>query len=370
MSQNLIYKIGLTLVKGVGDIVAKQMLQKVEDVEVLFREKKHLLQRISGMTPRIVDSLQDPQVLIRAEEELNFIQKNNIQVFFFQDDDYPQRLCDCIDSPVLLYFKGNTNLNAAKIISIVGTRQATGYGKETTEKIISGIADIYPETLIVSGLAYGIDIIAHKAAMNAGLPTVAILAHGLDRIYPPLHRNYAVSMLSNGGLLTDFLSKTDPDRQNFVKRNRIVAGIADCTLVVESAVKGGALITADIASSYGKDVFAIPGNINNIYSQGCNKIIKENKAALVENAEDICQFLNWEAKTGKTPDAVQQTLFIELNEQEQTIYDLLKQHKEGLQINLLASQINIPISRLSMILFELEMKSAIKCLPGGVYRIV
>ncbi|MDR0541173.1 MAG: DNA-processing protein DprA [Dysgonamonadaceae bacterium] len=370
MCQSLVYKIGLTLVKGVGDIVGKQLLQAVEDAEVLFKEKKRLLERIPGITSRILASLQDPQILIRAEQELHFIQKNNIQALFYDDDNYPKRLRECVDSPVLLYFKGNTNLNATKIISIVGTRRATDYGKESTEKIVTEMAGIYPETLIVSGLAYGIDIIAHKAALKAGLPTVAVLAHGLDRIYPPLHRNIAVSMLPNGGLLTDFMSRTNPDRQNFVKRNRIVAGIADCTLVVESAIKGGALITAEIASSYGKDVFAIPGKINSPCSQGCNKIIKGNKAALVENATDIIQALCWETKSVKTPDAIQKTLFIELTGQEQPIYNLLLQYKNGLQINLLAIQLDIPISRLSMTLFELEMKGIIKCLPGGVFKII
>jgi DNA processing protein len=369
MNQSLIYKIGLTLVKGVGDIVAKQLLQTVNDAEVLFREKKRLLERIPGITSRILASLGDPQILIRAEQELNFVQKNNIQVFFFDDDNYPKRLRDCIDAPVLLYFKGGANLNAAKIISIVGTRHATDYGKEVTETIISEMAGIYPEMLIVSGLAYGIDIIAHRASLKSGLPTVAVLAHGLDRIYPPMHRNIAVDMLSDGGLLTDFMSQTNPDRQNFVKRNRIIAGVADCTLVIESAVSGGALITAEIASSYGKDVFAIPGKINAPYSRGCNKIIRENKAALVESAADIVQALCWETKAGKVPDAVQQSLFIELNEQEQAVHNLLLQHREGLQVNLLAIQLDVPVSRLSMTLFELEMKGIVRCMAGGVYRI-
>jgi DNA processing protein len=368
-NQNLLYNIGLTLVKGVGDIIAKQILQSVGDAEVLFKEKKRLLERIPGITPRILTSLQDPDVLNRAEKEIDFIRKNNIQPLFFKDDHYPKRLNDCIDSPVLLYCKGNVELNPSKIISIVGTRRATEYGKEVTEKIVSEMAGIYPDTLVVSGLAYGIDVIAHKAAMKAQMSTIGVLAHGLDRIYPPLHRNIAVSMLQHGGVLTDFLSQTNPDRQNFVKRNRIVAGISDCTLVVESALKGGALITAEIASSYGRDVFAVPGRINSLYSQGCNKIIKENKAALVESAEDIIKAMCWETKVEKSPAAIQQQLFPNLNEQEQLLYNILSQYREGLQINLLAIQTNLPINKLSMALFEMEMNGVVRCLPGGVYRV-
>jgi DNA processing protein len=367
-NQNLLYNIGLTLVKGVGDIIARQILQSVDDAEVLFKEKRRLLERIPGVTPRILNSLQDPDILNRAEREIDFIRKNNIQALFFKDDDYPKRLNDCIDSPVLLYYKGNIGLNSSKVISIVGTRHATEYGKEITEKIVSEIAGIYPDTIIISGLAYGIDVMAHKAAMKVRMPTIGVLAHGLDRIYPSLHRNIAIDMLQHGGLLTDFLSQTNPDRQNFVKRNRVVAGISDCTLVIESALKGGALITAEIASSYGKDVFAVPGKINSLYSQGCNKIIKENKAALVESAEDIVRAMCWEAAFEKAPTAIQQQLFVNLNEQEQLLYNLLSQYREGLQINLLAIQANLPISKLSMILFEMEMKGVIRCLPGGVYK--
>ncbi|MDR1121267.1 MAG: DNA-processing protein DprA [Dysgonamonadaceae bacterium] len=368
-NQNLLYNIGLTLVKGVGDIIAKQILQSVGDTEVLFKEKKRLLERIPGITPRILNSLRDPNVLNRAEKEIDFIRKNSIQALFFKDEHYPKRLNDCIDAPVLLYCKGNVELNPSKIISIIGTRHATEYGKEVTEKIVSEMAGIYPDALIVSGLAYGIDIIAHKAALKAQMSTIGVLAHGLDRIYPPLHRSIAVSMLQHGGVLTDFLSQTNPDRQNFVKRNRIVAGISDCTLVVESALKGGALITAEIASSYGRDVFAVPGRINSLYSQGCNKIIRENKAALVESAEDIIKAMCWETKVEKVPTAIQQQLFPNLNEQEQLLYNILSQHREGLQINLLAIQANLPISKLSMTLFEMEMNGVIRCLPGGVYRV-
>jgi DNA processing protein len=368
--QDLIYKIGLTLLKGVGDIVAKQLLRTVEDPELLFKEKKRLLERIPGITSRILNSLQDPEILIRAEQEMNFILKNNLRTLFFGEDDYPQRLKECVDAPVLMYYKGNVNLNVPKIISIVGTRHATEYGKEITERIVAEMAAIDPDILIVSGLAYGIDVTAHRAALKAQLPTVGILAHGLDRIYPPRHRDTAVRMLSNGGLLTDFVSRTEPDRQNFVRRNRIVAGMADCVLVVESALKGGALITAEIAASYSRDVFACPGKIDSIYSQGCHKLIKENKAALAEDANDIVRAMRWGTNTEKKPEAVQQDLFVDLDEQEQALYDLLLPENDGLHINQLSIRTDTPVSRLSMKLFEMEMKGVIKCLPGGVYKIV
>ncbi len=368
-NQNLLYQIGLTLAKGVGDIIAKQLIESVENIEILFKEKKRLLEKLPGVTLRLAESIQNPEVLRRAEREIEFIQKNRIQTFFYTDENYPQRLKECIDSPIVLYYKGNADLNAKKIISIVGTRHATAYGKETTEKLLSEIAVFYPDIVIVSGLAYGIDVFSHKAALKESLPTIAVLAHGLDRIYPQQHKNTAVEMLQKGGLLTDFISETNPDRQNFVKRNRIVAGISDCTIVVESATKGGALITAEIASSYGKDVLAIPGKINAHYSKGCNKLIKENKAALVENAEDIIKTLCWEdIKKEKSIGPVQTNLFPDLSEEEQKLYKILSQGE--LQINLLSLQSNMQVSKLSAYLFEMEMKGIVKCFPGGVYKLL
>ena len=367
--QDLIYKIGLTLVKGVGDVIAKQLIKAVDNnIEQLFREKKQLLERLPGISSRIVSSLQDPEVLRRAEQELKFIQKNRIRMLFINDADYPQRLRDCIDSPVLLYYKGNADLNTQRIISIVGTRHATEYGRNIIEQIVSGLAAFYPDLLVVSGLAYGIDIIAHREALNFGLNSIGVLAHGLDRIYPSQHRNTAINMIENGGLLTEFISGTNPDRQNFVMRNRIVAGMSDGTLVVESAIKGGALITSDLAFGYGRDVLAIPGRHSDVYSQGCNKIIKENKAALVESAEDIVKALCWDAVTPTKQKApVQTQLFSDLTEQEQVVYDILRINE--LQLNLLSIQCDMPIHRLTSLLFEMEMKGIVRCLPGGIYKI-
>jgi DNA processing protein len=267
----------------------------------------------------------------------------------------------------MLYFRGNADLNAEKIISIVGTRNATHYGKEVTETLIEDISKTYPETLIVSGLAYGIDIYAHRGALRSRLPTLGVLAHGLDRIYPSSHRNTAVEMLENGGLLTDFISQTNPDKQNFIKRNRIVAGISDCTVVVESAGKGGALITSGIAESYSRDVFSVPGRTTDVYSQGCNALIKDKKAALITSAEDIFREMCWN-KEKKKP-VVQRAIFVDLNPEEQKVVDLLSK-SDSMQFNLIGLELDVPVSKLSALLFELEMKGVIRCMPGGLYRLI
>lgn len=366
--QNLIYQIGITLVKGIGNIIAKQILENLRDPEFLFKEKPRVLELIPGISNKIIREIKNPEVLKQAEKEINFIEKNKIQALFITNPAYPQRIKECIDSPVMLYFKGNVNLNATKVISIVGTRHATSYGKEVTYTLLKDLSVHYPDMLIVSGLAYGIDIAAHKAALQENLPTVGVLAHGLDRIYPYPHRETACRMIENGGLLTDFISGTNPDRQNFIKRNRIVAGISDCTIVVESASKGGALITANIANSYNKDVFAIPGKTNDIYSIGCNCLIKEKKAALVESAEDVMREMCWNKSQEEKPKTIQRTIFYDLSPEEQSIIEMLLK-VENIQLNILAIELNMPVSKLSVLLFNLEMNGVIRCLPGGMYRL-
>jgi len=367
-NQNLIYQIGITLVKGIGNIIAKQIVENLENPELLFKEKPRLLERIPGISSRILQEIKNPEVLKRAEQEILFIEKNKISPFFITEPGYPQRLKEYVDAPMILYYKGNADLNASKIISIVGTRHATSYGKEITQTLLKDLAVAYPDVLVVSGLAYGIDIAAHKAALQENLPTVGVLAHGLDRIYPFQHRSIAVEMLGNGGLLTDFPSGTNPDRQNFVKRNRIVAGISDCTIVVESASKGGALITANIASSYNKDIFAVPGKTNDLYSQGCNKLIKEKKAALVENAEDVMREMCWDKVKEEKPQAIQRTIFYDLSPDEQSVMDILSK-TESMHLNILAIELNMPVSKLSVVLFDMEMNGIIRCMPGGMYRL-
>jgi DNA processing protein len=368
--QNLIYQIGITLVRGIGNIIAKQIIDNLDDISLVFIEKKHLLERIPGLSRRIIAEIHQPEVLKRAEQEIRFIEKNKVIPLFITDSDYPNRLRECVDSPVMLYYRGNTDLNTAKIISVVGTRSASAYGRDMTEQLIHDVKGKFPDTLIVSGLAYGIDFFAHRAALRENVATVGVLAHGLDRIYPSIHRTTAVEMLNKGGLLTDFMSETNPDRQNFVKRNRIIAGIADCTIVVESAEKGGALITANIADSYNRDLFAYPGKADDRYSAGCNSLIKYRKAALVTSARDVFREMNWDAETrlaGRP--AVQRSLFIDLNPEEKMVFDLLS--KAGnLQLNSLAIELNWPVSQLSGVLFELEMKGIVRCKPGGVYGLV
>jgi DNA processing protein len=367
-NQDLIFRIGITLIKGIGAITARQIIENLGDASTLFQEKAWRLEQVLGISRKIITEIHRPEVLRRAEQEAAFIEKSKITPLFIQDDNYPHRLKDCVDAPIILYFKGKADLNTQKVISMVGTRNASPYGKEMTEHLVRDIAEAYPETIIVSGLAYGVDICAHKAALKSSLPTVGILAHGLDRIYPSLHRNVAVEMLEQGGLLTDFISGTKPDRQNFVKRNRIVAGIADCTVVVESAVTGGALITAGIAGSYDRDVFAIPGKTTDVYSAGCHSLIKNHKAALITCADDIFREMNWNDTQKQRQPVVQRNLFPDLTPEEQAVTKLLT-GKDGTQLNTICIELNMPISQLSPLLLELEMKGVIRCMPGRMYRL-
>ena len=370
MTDKRIYQIGLTMINGVGDILARHLLQALGEAEAVFTEKQQLLGRIPGIGSNIAAEIKRPEILQRAEKELAFIEKNNISCYYLTDTDYPVRLRECPDAPILFYFKGNTNLDATRIISIVGTRNATEYGRELTESLIKDLAKVIPDLLVVSGLAYGIDICAHRNALYNRLPTVAVLAHGLDRIYPSCHRNTAVEMLESGGLLTDFPSGTEPDRPNFLRRNRIVAGISDCTIVVESAEKGGSLITAELAEGYHRDCFAFPGRINDEYSKGCNRLIRDNKASLLLSAEDLVQAMGWNIPTTSSEKVnVQRSLFLDLSEEEQKIVSILE--KQGnLQINSLVVEADIPVHKINAILFELEMKGVVRVLAGGMYQLL
>lgn len=368
MPEKQLYQLALTMIKGVGGQTARQLLQAVGDEKAIFTEKKSLLEKIPGIGSTTSSEILRPEVLQRAEKEMAFIEKNKITTFFYTEDAYPFRLKECDDAPLLFYFKGNTNLNATKIISIVGTRHASEYGIDNTECLIRDLSIQYPGLLIVSGLAYGIDIAAHRAALKHGLPTVGVMAHGLDRIYPPAHRNTAVNMLGNGGLLTDFPSETNPDRPNFVKRNRIVAGLADATIVIESAEKGGSLITADIAFSYGREVYSFPGRTTDEYSKGCNSLIRQNKAGLITSAPDLISALCWDTEYKATSLPQQISLIFDLTKEEELILSCLKTEK-SLQINQLSAILELPINQLSPILFNLEMQGILKNMPGGVYKL-
>lgn len=368
MTDKQIYQIGLTMINGVGDILARQLLQTLGDAEAVFAEKKHLLERIPGIGSVLAAEIKSPDVLLRAEKEVAFIEKNQITCYFLTDETYPSRLRECPDAPVLFYFKGNADLNATHMLSIVGTRHATEYGREQVDVLIKELAASFPDLLIVSGLAYGIDICAHRNALKNKLPTVAVLAHGLDRIYPPAHRGTAVELLEQGGLLTDFPSGTEPDKPNFIKRNRIVAGLPEAVVVIESAEKGGSLITADIAFSYDRDIYCFPGRVTDTHSRGCNNLIRQNKAGMITSATDLVAALGWDAVTKPVCQKVVQTelLFPEDDRHAQLI--AIISGRAEIHINELSVETGIPVQQLTTALFELEMNGLVKSLPGNRYR--
>jgi DNA processing protein len=324
------------------------------------------LQKIPGIGEVNAHRVKDKNLFVQAEKEIRFIEKNGIQPWFYTDKEYPRRLKNCPDAPILFYSKGNMNLNTAHVLSIVGTRNATNYGKQICEELIQQIAERNYNVMIVSGLAYGIDIQAHKSAIKFGLPTVGVVAHGLDKLYPSLHAEIARKMTENGGLVTDFPSGTKIDPSNFIRRNRIVAGLADATVVVESAERGGALITAEIASSYNRDVFAFPGRAGDVYSKGCNQLIRNSGANLIEGIDDLEFFMGWEKASKNKP--VQSSLFVELNPDEEKIVGLLREHSE-LFVDQISSELTLPVSRVSALLLNLEFKNVLVSLPGKMYKL-
>ena len=365
-----LYSIALTMVPGIGHIGAKRLVSEAGSARYVFRNRKELPELIPDINQRVVDALDCPQAVVRAGRELDFIRKKNIRCLTFIDEDYPSRLRECDDAPIVLFFKGNADLNSLHILNMVGTRHATGYGTQLCASFLHQLKALCPDVLVVSGLAYGIDIHAHREALANDLPTVGVLAHGLDRIYPYVHRKTAIDMLDNGGLLTEFLTETNPDRHNFVSRNRIVAGMCDATIVVESAEKGGSLITAELAEGYQRDCFAFPGRVADEYSKGCNQLIRDNKASMILSAEDFVSAMG--GNTGAHPvktENVQRSLFLDLSEEEQKIVSILA--KQGsLQINTLVVEADIPVQKMSALLFELEMKGVVRVLAGGMYQLL
>lgn len=367
--EKLLYQIALTKVPGVGDIVGKNLLSIVGEPEAIFKSTKTSLNAIKGLTQKVVNEILNPKILQEAEAELNFVRKHEIQTYFTGEEGYPQRMADCVDAPLLLYYKGTEDFNKQKVISIVGTRNSTRYGADFCDAFLKDIASQFPDVLVVSGLAYGIDILAHRASLANNLPTIGVLAHGLDRIYPTVHRQTAMDMVAHGGLLTEFPSQTEPDRFNFVRRNRIVAGMVDAVLVIESNIKGGSLITAEIASSYCKDVFALPGRVTDIRSEGCNKLIESKKAEILISAEQFVKQMNWgseNSKIGKMPK--QQQLFFDLSPEETAIIDKLGQ-EGAMHIDQLSKSLNISAFDLFSLLMELEMKGAVNTLAGSFYEL-
>lgn len=361
---SLVHKIALTLIKNVGSRQAKKLLQAFGNAEAIFEAKKDKLLKIEGIGEKIASSILNTDALVQAQQHLAFIVKHNIEVLFYTDANYPQRLLECYDAPVLLYFKGNANFNQQRVISVVGTRNATVYGKELCKRLIE-VLEPY-DVLVVSGLAYGIDVKAHKESLSFKIPTVGVLGHGLDRIYPPAHAEVARHMIGNGGLLTEFLPGTRPDKENFPKRNRIIAGLCDVLIVVEASKKGGALITADIANSYFKDVYAFPGRTTDLYSEGCNFLIKTNRAGLINDANDLIYYLGWEDKITKR-NGGQVVLPLSLTESEVLIVKALRDNT--MDVDQLSRTTNLLQSQLVMALLTLEMQGIVIMLPGKCYQL-
>jgi DNA processing protein len=366
MTPDLLYQIALTLIPNIGDVHAKALVSIYGDAQSVFKAKKKELEAIEGIGTIRANSIKAFTDFTNSEAEIKFIEKYKIAPLFITGKNYPQRLLNCYDSPVLLYYRGTADLNTSKIVSIVGTRSNSEYGKSVCEKLIEELTE--QNILVVSGLAFGIDTIAHKAALKNNLQTVGVLAHGLDRIYPTQNKTLAKQMTEQGGLLTDFISNTNPDKQNFPKRNRIVAGICDALVVMESGKKGGSLITAELANGYNKDVFAIPGKTTDTKSEGCNYLIKQNKASLITGAADLIELMNWDPKE-KTTKKKQRELFIELTPDEKIIVDILQQ-RESIQIDELYFKSGLSSSAAATALLMLEMQNVVQSLPGKVYKII
>ena len=363
--QDLLYLLALQRIEGVGDIMAKKLLAHFGSAETVFNTKASQLAAIDGVGSVLLKKLKDKSVFEKATQELEFIKANEINVVYFQDKDYPERLKHCIDGPLLLFTAGNINLKNRKIISIVGTRQITSYGTEFCRKLIEDLAPLDP--VIVSGFAYGVDIVAHQLAMENNLQTIGVLAHGLNQIYPKTHKKYVAKVEQNGGFMTEFWSSSNPDKENFVRRNRIVAGMSEATIVIESADRGGSLITANMANDYNRDVFAVPGRVTDKYSQGCNNLIKTQKANLLTSAADLIYILNWDIQKESKP--VQKQLFVSLDDDEQKVYDyLLKTGKELMDI--IALRCDFPIYKISGMLLNMELKGVIRPLPGKLFEAI
>lgn len=362
--QELIYLLALQKVPNIGDISAKKLLRTLGSAEAIFKSTKKELKLIEGFGDLKINSIHDSSYMEEAEQELLFIEKENIKVRYFEDRNYPDYLKHCIDAPILLFQKGNIDLAHKKIISIVGTRKVTTHGVAFCEQLIEELAPLNP--VIVSGFAYGVDICAHKAAMAHGLQTIGCLAHGLDQIYPKAHAKYENEVMNHGGFMTDFWSGSHFDRKNFLKRNRIIAGLSEATIVIESAEKGGSLVTADIANSYNREVFAVPGRNTDQLSKGCNNLIKTQQARLLTNVADLVYVLNWDIRDQKK----QQTqLFVELSTEEQFVFDTLKKLGKS-EVDVLALQCKLPTFKLNPILLALELKGVVRPLPGKQFEVI
>ena len=373
MNSELYYTLALTRMTGFNFTVALQLYQELGGGRAVYDHRRDLLDVLPDCSPRLVAALQDwDSALARADQELAFIEKHHIKALLLGQPDYPQRLSECPDAPIVLFYMGEADLNQQRVINIIGTRHATPYGHDLIRHLVADLKTMGIMPLVVSGLAYGIDVCAHREALSQGMETVGVLAHGLDELYPPRHRETAKQMLHQGGLLTEYMSETRADKVNFVKRNRIVAGVSDATILVESAVRGGGLITCGIAQDYNRAVFAFPGPVGAPYSEGCNQLIRNNGAQLITSAQDLVESLGWQTalQLQQAKQAgIERSLFVDLSAEEQTVVDVLRQSGD-IQLNILAVKTNIPIGQLTALLFQLEMKGIVRPLAGGNYHLL
>jgi DNA processing protein len=360
----LFYQIALTHVPQVGPKTARGLIARFGSAEAIFKASLKDLQSAELRSNIDLNIFKDPDVLDKAEKELEFVEKNNIRLLFCNAPDYPQRFLYCDDAPILLFYKGNANLNAQKVVAVIGTRKNTDYGQRVTEDLMKGLEG-QEDLLIVSGLALGIDTIAHKASLRSGLPTVGVVGHGLHTIYPSSNRELASEMIQNGGILSEFPSGIQPERQNFPQRNRVVAGISDISIIVESDIKGGAMITAYVANGYNREVAAFPGRVYDSKSEGPNHLIKKNVAAMINNADDLLELMNWGKH--KKEKSVQKQLFVELSPEERQIVEMLQQ-KDAVHSDDLLHGTGLGSPQLAAVLLQLEMQGVIKTLPGKFYR--
>lgn len=371
--EEIFYAMALTRLTNFNYQQALELYKTVGSAQLLYEHRHDIGDVLKDSSPRLVEALKDwDEPMKRADFEMKYMEEHGIRAITLTDDDYPQRLMECPDAPIVLYYKGNADLNQAKIISIVGTRKCTLYGQDLIRSFIMELHRHCPQVLIVSGLAYGVDIHAHRQALANKYETVGVLAHGLDQIYPYHHRDTAAEMLNHGGLLTEFMTQTNADKPNFVRRNRIVAGMTDATVVVESASKGGGLITAGIAQSYNRSVFAFPGNVNAEFSKGCNNLIRDNGAGLISCADDFLKAMGWNDEIclqEALNKGIERNLFPDLSPEEQKIVSILQQGND-VQLNILSVKSGIPIGSLTAFLFQLEMKGVIKPLAGGMYHLL
>ena len=365
MSKELLYQIALTLIPNIGDVHAKALVNHFGNAEAIFNAPKKHFEGLEGIGTVRANSIKNFRDFDKAEKEIIFLEKYKITPLFIADPKYPQRLLNCYDSPSMLYYKGNADLNTSRIVAIVGTRNNSEYGKTICEKFIEELAA--ENVLIVSGLAFGIDSIAHKASLKNNLQTIGVLAHGLDMIYPSQNASLAKQMSAQGGLLTEFRSNSKPDRQNFPSRNRIVAGISDAVVVIETGIKGGSLITAELGNGYNKDVFAFPGRVHDTKSEGCNYLIKNNKAALITSANDLLENMGW-VQAKKVSPKKQKELFIELTPDEKIIVEIL-QTQDQIHIDELYFKSKLNSSKVAAALLMLEMQNVVISLPGKIYKL-